>query len=1003
MSQITRTNLGTGAAPIEFIDIDGTNVTPDGAGGVYFESPTLTVVLGDAANTVYFDLTGPNKMGFGLEAFAAGAPYLDYTSTIGQVDVIVDADCWVGSAPVSFTAPQSVTGLTTGNAYWIYVDNTGTLQKADISTTIFSATSGAVLYAVYRDATPGVNEQYCTQIWQDPTASAGNAQIISDYLGFKITLTSGSEGYIEATGGNKITLSEGMILQTPFYQLAIADPGGVALTWNVMYQVAGGMATAASTDTFTAVYNNFGVGSTALTAGYFGVYSLWVTVPDSNTANVQYFAVMDRTEYATEQEALFAISREDIDTIGGLGRIGMARLGYIVISQATGNISRVVVDRESVDAFPIGTSKRDAIMLPTYTTNFNHILSATDTTVQAALDTIDDLVLRADGPTDAQAASAVFTLAGGNNIGTAAAGSTVTINVNGTTDHAIQLGNATNSLSSLALGSAGQLLVSQGAGSDPTWTTSAFPTTAATGDIIYASAANTLSMRAFDATATRYLANTGDGGTTPTWDQVNLANGVTGTLPVANGGTGATTLTDHGVLVGSGVGAVTVLGVGLTAQVLKGNTGADPSWGAVDLTTDVTGYLPVGSGGTGVGSITAHALVVGDGTNALNEIAVGATGQGLMGNTGADPSWTGSPSFSGTVTGGTGITATTGNIVCTAGNVTLPSTAAAAGQLTINGSAFVHGYGSYNTFAGHDSGNFTLSGTRNTGLGHGCLLSLTSGTRNVAVGRASLTSLQGGSYNSALNFAGENLTSGDYNTALGYAAMNRQTTGSYNLMLGQNSGVSNTTVAASSNIYLQSVGAVGESNTMRLGDQGSGNAQIDTTYMAGVYQTTVGATHEIMTIDSNYKVGTLPASEFFAYLSSDDNNVTGSSEVATIKADSELYDTGGDYDNTTWTYTAPVDGYFIFGMHAGIAGLSSSSQNQYRSYLITTDNTYISTHMSAFQIRAVDAAGTSQVWYVYMDEGDTAYFAVSCNGGSTVVDIKGSSLTYTYIYGALLK
>lgn len=61
--------------------------------------------------------------------------------------------------------------------------------------------------------------------------------------------------------------------------------------------------------------------------------------------------------------------------------------------------------------------------------------------------------------------------------------------------------------------------------------------TYAQGDLLYASAANTLAKLAKSATATRYLANTG-ASNNPNWDQINLANGVTGVLPVANGGTG---------------------------------------------------------------------------------------------------------------------------------------------------------------------------------------------------------------------------------------------------------------------------------------------------------------------------------------------------------------------------------------------------------------------------------------------------------------------------------
>lgn len=53
------------------------------------------------------------------------------------------------------------------------------------------------------------------------------------------------------------------------------------------------------------------------------------------------------------------------------------------------------------------------------------------------------------------------------------------------------------------------------------------------GDIIYASAANTLAALAKNTSATRYLSNTGTSNN-PAWAQVDLSNGVTGTLPAAN-------------------------------------------------------------------------------------------------------------------------------------------------------------------------------------------------------------------------------------------------------------------------------------------------------------------------------------------------------------------------------------------------------------------------------------------------------------------------------------
>jgi hypothetical protein len=79
---------------------------------------------------------------------------------------------------------------------------------------------------------------------------------------------------------------------------------------------------------------------------------------------------------------------------------------------------------------------------------------------------------------------------------------------------------------------AGQHLQS-GASSAPSWTSTTYPSTSAQGDLLYGSATNVLSSLAKNTTATRYLANTG-ATNNPAWDQVNLANGVTGNLPVTN-------------------------------------------------------------------------------------------------------------------------------------------------------------------------------------------------------------------------------------------------------------------------------------------------------------------------------------------------------------------------------------------------------------------------------------------------------------------------------------
>jgi len=90
---------------------------------------------------------------------------------------------------------------------------------------------------------------------------------------------------------------------------------------------------------------------------------------------------------------------------------------------------------------------------------------------------------------------------------------------------------------------------------------------------------------------------------------VNLST-TSGTLPVGNGGTGATTLT--GVVKGNGTSAMTA--------------------GNVNLASEVTGTLPVASGGTGATALTANNVLLGNGTDALQAVAPGTSGNILTSN-----------------------------------------------------------------------------------------------------------------------------------------------------------------------------------------------------------------------------------------------------------------------------------------------------------------------------------------------------------------------------------
>ena len=181
---------------------------------------------------------------------------------------------------------------------------------------------------------------------------------------------------------------------------------------------------------------------------------------------------------------------------------------------------------------------------------------------------------------------------------------------NGGTGHAlyavgdIVTADTTTTLARVADVATGNALIAGGVGVVPSWGKIGLTThvsgvlpeanggtnqsTYAQGDLLYASAANTLAKLPKDANATRYLSNTGTSNA-PAWAQVNIANGVTGTLPVANGGTNIASYTSGDLIYATGATTLAKLAIGAANRVLRSD-GSAPNWGQVsdDFISGVT-------------------------------------------------------------------------------------------------------------------------------------------------------------------------------------------------------------------------------------------------------------------------------------------------------------------------------------------------------------------------------------------------------------------------------
>lgn len=208
---------------------------------------------------------------------------------------------------------------------------------------------------------------------------------------------------------------------------------------------------------------------------------------------------------------------------------------------------------------------------------------------------------------------------------------------------------------------------------------------------------------------------------------------------------------------------------------------------------------------------------------------------------------------------------------------------------------------SNNTFLGLDAGNATYTGIDNTAIGRSALAGLTSGAQNVAIGQQTLlvntnglrnVAIGGGTLNSSVtgddniaigtgaltlsdgssnniaigtsalaaavsttqNIAIGNLTlgllnGGSQNVAIGPQAGGQVTNGTYNLYIGWSAGFLND-AGENYNIYLNSPGVAGESNTLRLGAATGTSAQeLNKAFIYGINGAGLTGTPALVVID----------------------------------------------------------------------------------------------------------------------------------------------------------
>jgi len=146
-----------------------------------------------------------------------------------------------------------------------------------------------------------------------------------------------------------------------------------------------------------------------------------------------------------------------------------------------------------------------------------------------------------------------------------------------------------------------------------------------------------------------------------------------------------------------------------------------------------------------------------------------------------------------------------------------------------------------------------------------------------------------------------------------------------------------------------------------------------------------------------------PSNVAFRVSNETQNNIATSSNV-TIKFSSEIFDKNSDFNTSTYTFTAPVTGRYLFAIT--IVALNVDTAISYgQAKLVTSNHT---TKIETLEA-ATDHLNSDAAYYQFhntvieeMDANDTAYVQLRLQGGTAQTDIDSDSNTGTLFHGYLL-
>lgn len=391
--------------------------------------------------------------------------------------------------------------------------------------------------------------------------------------------------------------------------------------------------------TFT--LNLLGDNTTGLNVvGNSATYTLTIFGLASSTTQVGTTRYATNAEAAAQTIATAALTPANITSLfsstplpssqGGTGRSSPAAHQLIVTN---GSSPYTLLGVAGNGQIPIGSIASDPVLANITSSNGSIVITNGPGSIDLALagggSAIDSISPNSGTDPVIPDVNGKVSLLGTGSITAVGSLNTETFQLTGLTNHAVLLGAGTATITNLGpTATAGQVLQSSGSGADPAFSTASYPSTTTINQLLFSSAANTVTGLA---SANRAVLTTSSTGV-PVMTAINgnglLIIGSASTQPAA-----ANLTAGAGISITNGANSITIAlsGGGVGIDSISPNSGTDP------IVADVNGKISLlGSGSiTNVGSLntgtfsltglTNHNLLIGAGTDTITKVAPSAT------------------------------------------------------------------------------------------------------------------------------------------------------------------------------------------------------------------------------------------------------------------------------------------------------------------------------------------------------------------------------------------